>query len=98
MKEIPFAEFIVNVFAVLRSVEQTREAILLPPSGKPLAEIRSVPTSAAERERLRAERDARDLKLTNRYADALNEDALDSLEPSRRPARRARKKKGRKRQ
>jgi hypothetical protein len=31
MKEIPFAEFIVNVFAVLRSVEQTREAILLPP-------------------------------------------------------------------
>ena len=61
-----------------------------------------IPIQAAERERLPAEHDARGLELIDRYADTLNADAIDGLHhqadgPSPRPARRARKKKGRKR-
>jgi len=55
LKEIPFSKFNASVFGILRSVEQTREAILITRSDKALAEIRSVPISAAPRERLRAD-------------------------------------------
>ncbi len=48
MKEIPFSKFRANVFAVLRSVERTGEAILITRSGKALAEIRPVPISASQ--------------------------------------------------
>jgi prevent-host-death family protein len=102
MKEMSFAEFRAKLFAVLRSVERTREAILITRAGKPLAEIHSVPITAPQQERLRAEGDARDLQLINRYADVLNKDELDGLEhqtakPSRSTARLVRKNKGRKR-
>jgi prevent-host-death family protein len=96
MKEIAFSKFRANVFAVLRAVEQTREAILITRSGKPLAEIRSVPISAAQRERLHAEPGGRDLKLINRDAEALDGLEHQAAKPSR-PARRAKKKKSRKR-
>lgn len=80
MKEIQFTEFRTNLFALLRSVEQNREPILVTRFGKPLAEIHPIPIRAADRERLRAERAARDVKLINRYADELNKDAVDGLE------------------
>jgi len=47
--------------------------------GKSLAEIHPVPVNAAEEERLRAERDARDLEIINRNAAQLNADAEDGL-------------------
>jgi len=48
--------------------------------GKPLVEIRPVPADAAEEERRRIERKARDIELLNRYADELNAQAEEILE------------------
>jgi hypothetical protein len=41
--------------------------------------IHPIPIDDAEKERLRAERDAREIDLINRFADELNADALDVL-------------------
>jgi len=41
--------------------------------------IHPIPVYDAEKERRRAERDAREIDLINRFADELNADALDVL-------------------
>jgi hypothetical protein len=86
-------------------VEETRQPIRVTRFGKSLAEIHPVPLNAAEEERLRAERDTRDLEIINRNAAQLNADAEDGLhyqafgsfdsEETSRPRRK--KKKGRRR-
>src|SRR5215469_2441207 len=80
MKRITLSEFQSNYSSVFKSVARTRCSILVTRDGKPLVVIRPVPISAAEEERRRAERDARDLEILNRYADELNAEAEDSLE------------------
>ena len=80
MKRITVSEFRSNCSSVIKSVAQTRRPILVTRDGNPLVVIRPVPISAAEEERRRAERDASDLEILNRYSDELNKDALDGLE------------------
>jgi hypothetical protein len=60
-------------------VEETRQPLRVTRSGKSLAEIHPVPVNAAEEERLRAERDARDIEMINRNAAKLKVDAEDGL-------------------
>jgi hypothetical protein len=62
---------------MLQSVERTRSPIRITRYGKPLAEIHPPPKDAAEIERLRAERKARDIALFNKYADEMNAEAED---------------------
>ena len=79
MRTIPLSEFRTDPLAVLRSVQKTRRPVRVAQLGEPLAEIHPVPIDAAENERLRAERDAREIEIINRNAAQLNADALDLL-------------------
>lgn len=102
MRRIPFPEFRTKCYAILESVRETRKPIRVTRFGKALAEIHPVPVSAAEEERLRAERDARDIEIINRNAARLNADAEDGLcyqafgssdgDESNRPRRKKKKK------
>lgn len=102
MRRITVSEFRSNCSSVFKSVAQTREPILVTRKGKPLVEIRPVPIGAAEEERRRAEREARDLEILNRYADELNAQAIDGLEyqadETDQPVRNTTKNKNRRRQ
>ena|SRR5579863_1746838 len=80
MRRITLSEFRSNYSSVFRSVEQTRRPILVTRLGKPMVEIRPVSIGAAEEERRRTEREARDLEILNRYADEWNAQAEDGLE------------------
>jgi prevent-host-death family protein len=80
MKTIGLSEFRANCHSVINAVGRTRRPVLITRRGSPIVEIRPIPIGAAEQERLRAERNARDLELINRFADELNEEALDGLE------------------
>lgn len=79
VREIPFSKFRAKIFHFMRCVQQTREPLLMTRDGEALAEIHPIPLDASEKERLRAERDARDLEIINRHAGQLNAEALDVL-------------------
>jgi PHD/YefM family antitoxin component YafN of YafNO toxin-antitoxin module len=80
VRKIPFPEFSANLFALLKSVQETRQPFLVTRFGTPVAEIHPAHIGAAEKERLRAERDARDLEILNRYAAELNSEAEGGLD------------------
>jgi antitoxin (DNA-binding transcriptional repressor) of toxin-antitoxin stability system len=79
MSSISVSEFRTHCFALLQSVERTRSTIRITRYGKPLAEIHPPPKDAAEIERLRAEREARDLELLNKLADQMNAEVEDTM-------------------
>lgn len=64
--------------AFLKSVRDTKQPIRTH-LGQALAEIHPVPIGAAEKERSRAERDAREIEIINQNADQLNADAMEGL-------------------
>jgi prevent-host-death family protein len=80
VRTINFSEFKTQCHALIRAVHDTGEPIRITCHGKPIVEIHPIAIDAAEKERLRAERDAHDIELINRFADELNANALDVLE------------------
>jgi len=76
VKTFSLSEFRGKCSALLSLVYKSGERIQITRFGRPLAEIR--PPGLSEEER--AERDARDIELINRYADELNAEAEDALE------------------
>lgn len=80
MRTIPLSECRANLSSLLHLVARTRQAIRVSRRGCPLVEIRPIPISAANKERLCAESEALDLEILNRFADEMNKDALDGLE------------------
>ncbi len=79
MHTITLSEFKAKYQILLRAVHDTREPIRITRNSKPFVEIHPIPLDAAKKERLRSERDARDLELINRFAEELNAEAVDRL-------------------
>jgi len=80
VRTINSSEFRTQCLALIRAIHDTGEPIRIARHGKPIAEIHPIPIGDADKERLRAERDAREIESINRFADELNADVLDVLE------------------
>lgn len=76
MRTVSRSEFYRRGSALLERVQKTREPLRVTRFGRPFVEVH--PPGPTDEER--AQRDARDLEILNRYADELNRDALDGLE------------------
>ena len=76
VRTVSLTEFRDQCSALLKQVHKRRQRICVTRYGRTIAEIH--PPGLTEEQR--AQRDARDLELINRYADELNADATDGLE------------------
>ena len=79
MRTVSVLELRASCSAILKSVRDTKQPIRITHLGKTLAEIHPLTTGAPKKERLRTERDAREIEIINQNADQLNADALEGL-------------------
>jgi PHD/YefM family antitoxin component YafN of YafNO toxin-antitoxin module len=79
MRSVPISEFRANCYASIQCVVKTSAPICVSRYGKPLAEIHPPTKNVAEMKRLRAERNARELEILDKYANELNAEAEDCM-------------------
>jgi antitoxin (DNA-binding transcriptional repressor) of toxin-antitoxin stability system len=101
VRTVSVSELRASCSAILKSVRDTRQPIRITHLGKMLAEFHPLTTGAAKKERLRTERDAREIEIINQNTDQLNADALEGLSYGASPSKpygpkRSKKKEGRK--